>query len=308
MIHTARRILVVALGLSLCGFAAHSQQKKIVIGILPTYDTSGQSYGGPVSEMLTGMLYQQFASNPRFQPVFLNPGGLWDPTQTSWVTEYVQTLNLPVDVVLATTFTEPETPKKGDLILHLKSVELDPKTGDAIQSTVANTPLKDRSAMVDYGFTYIPTGYFNRGAIYQPSRNFPKQPLGRAALELARQSAESASQSAAKLTASYSVPAAPSTESCKMSIKINYVEKHSISKSYSCIINEKDEALGIKEGILEVEEPAAPVLMQIKLNDAPYKLPKQELYLFDPTLDCSRGSNRLEVNIGPAGEASYKWK
>ena len=285
-----------------------AQEKKIVIGILPTYDTSGQSYGGPVSEMLTGMLYQQFASNSKFQPVFLNPGGLYDPSTTSWVAEYVQTLDMPVDAVLATTFTEPETPKHGDLILHLKSAELDPKTGDPIQTTIGNAPLKDRSAMLDYGFTYVPTGYFDRGAIYQPSRNFPKQPLGKAAFELAKQSAASTGGSTGKLAASGTPASAAGSASCKMSIRINYVEKHSISKSYSVIINEKDEALGVKEGILEVEEPAAPVLMQIKLNDAPYKLPKQELYLFDPTLDCSRTSNRLEVNIGPAGEASYKWK
>ncbi len=301
-------IRVATLGLAACGLAAQAQQKKIVIGIMPTYDTSGQSYGGPVSQMLTGMLYQQFASNSRFQPVFLNPGGGWDPSQTSGVPEYVETLNVPVDIVLATTFTEPETPKKGDLILHLKSVELDPKSGEALQTAIQNTPLKDRSAMLDYGFTYIPTGYFNSSAIYQPSRNFPKQPLGKAAFELARQSADSANQVIAKVTPSYVAPASPKAQSCKMSLKINYVEKHSISKSYSCIVNEKDEALGIKEGILEVDEPAAPVLMQIKLNDSPYKLPKQELYLFDPTLDCTRESNRLEVNIGPAGEASYKWK
>ncbi len=306
MNRTTRCILAVAFSILLCA-ASPAQQPKIVVGILPTYDTSGQSYGGPVSQMLTGMLYQSFASNPRFQPVFLNPGGLYDPSTTSWVAEYAQTLNTPIDVVLATTFIEPETPKHGDLILHLRSAELDPKTGDAIQTTTGNAPLKDRSAMLDYGFTYIPTGYFNSGAIYQPSRNFPKQPLGRASLELARQSAEAVAQSSAKLTAS-GVPPPAKAASCKMSLRINYVEKHAISKSYNCIINEKDESLGIKEGILEVDEPAAPVLMQIKLNDAPYKLPKQELYLFDPTLDCSRASNRLEVNIGPAGEASYKWK
>jgi len=304
---TAKSIQLIGLGLALSASPALAQ-KKISVGILPTYDISGQSYGGPVSQMLTGMLYQQFASNSHFQPVFLNPGGLWDPSQNSWIVEYVQTLSTPLDVVLATTFTEPETPKKGDLILHLKSVALDPKTGDAIQTTVAGAPLKDRSAMLDAGFTYIPTGYFNAGAIYQPSRNFPKQPLGKAAFELAKQSAESANQITSKVAASYTAPEGSKTGSCTMSLRINYLEKHSISKSYSSILNEKDEALGIKEGILEIGEPAAPVLMQIKLNDAPYKLPKQELYLFDPVLDCSRASNRLEVYIGPAGEATYKWK
>lgn len=301
-------IVLAVLVVSVAGSVCVGQEKKIVVGILPTYDTSGQPYGGSVSQMMTGMLYQEFAVNPRFQPVFLNPGGLYDPSSTSWVAEYVQTLGMPIDVVLATTFIEPETPKRGDLILHLRSVELDSKTGDAIATTVGNTPLKDRSAMLDYGMTYIPTGYFQTGAIYQPSRNFQKQPLGKASFELAKQSADSAMQSAGKLTASGSVPASSKAASCKMRLKINYVEKHAISKSYSCVINEKEESLGIKEGILEVEEPASPLLIQIKLNDAPYKLPKQDLYLFDPILDCSRSSNSLEVNIGAAGEARYVWR
>jgi len=304
------RLFVFTLGVALLLWRnnGRAQEKKIVIGILPTYDTSGQSYGGPVSQMLTGMLYQQFAVNPRFQPVFLNPGGLYDPTATSWVAEYVQTLGMPIDVVLATTFIEPETPKHGDLILHLRSVELDSKTGDTLQTTIANTPLKDRSAMLDYGIAYVPTGYFDTGSIYQPSRNFQKQPLGRASFDLARQSAESAGQSAGKLTASGVAAPHGKATSCKLRLKINYVERHAISKSYSCIINEKEESLGIKEGILEVEEPASPLLIQIKLNDAPYKLPKQDLYLLDPLLDCSRSSNLLELNIGPAGEARYAWK
>jgi hypothetical protein len=301
-----RLVLIVALPLIF--FSCSAQEKKIVIGILPTYDTSGQSYGVTVSQFMTGLLYQQFAQNPRFQPVFLNPGGLYDPSTTSWVSEYVQTLGMPMDVVLATTFIEPETPKHGDLILHLRSVQLDSKTGEALQTTVASASLKDRSAYIDFGMTYIPTGYFSAGSIYQPSRNFQKQAIGKTTFELAKQSADTIAQGASKLTASGETAGNFKAVSCKMTLKINYVEKHAISKSYGCIINEKEEALGIKEGVLEVEEPASPVLIQIKLNDAPYKLPKQELYLFDPTLDCSRGSNFLDINIGAAGEARYKWR
>lgn len=293
--------------LMIAGSVAQGQEKKIVIGILPTYDTSGESYGASVSQMMTGMLYQQFAGTTRFQPVFLNPGGLYDPTSTSWVAEYVQTLGTPIDVVLATTFIQPDTAKHNDIVLHLRSVALDSKTGDALETTVASTPLKDYKAMLDTGFAYIPTGYFDTG-IYQPSRNFNKQPLGKASFELSKQSAASAVLNTNKLTASGVPPEKGGPKACKMRIKINYVEKHAISKSYSCIINEKEESLGIKEGLLEVEEPASPVLIQIKVNDAPYKLPKQELYLFDPILDCSRTSNQLDINIGAAGEARYTWK
>jgi hypothetical protein len=296
-----------ALALFSTAGAARGQEKKIVVGILPTYDSSGESYGGPVSQMLTGMLYQQFAVNPRFRPVFLNPGGLYDPSSTSYVAEYVQTLDTPVDMVLATTFTQPETPKKGDLILHLRSAQLDPKTGDAVVTTTAGTPLKDRSAMINYGLQNLPTGYYREG-MYQPSRNFDKSPVGKAAYDLARQSAESAAQGAAKLNASGVVPVQKASATCKMTIKINYLERHAISKSYTAIIDEKEESLGIKEGILEVNEHAGPLLMQIKLNDAPYKLPKQDLYLFDPIVDCSRSSNFLQINIGPSGEASTKWQ
>ena len=308
MVTTRNRFLCLAmLALLLTAGVARGQDKKIVIGILPTYDTSGESYGGPVSQMLTGMLYQQFAVNPRFRPVFLNPGGLYDPTSTSYIAEYVQTLDSPVDLVLATTFTQPENPKKGDLILHLRSAQLDPKTGDALATTTAGAPLKDRSAMINYGLHSLPTGYYHEG-MYQPSRNFDKSPVGKAALELARQSADAAASGAAKVTATGVVPVQKAGVNCKVKMRINYLERHAISKSYTAIIDEKEESLGINEGILEVDEHAGPLLMQIKLTDAPYKLPKQDLYLFDPIVDCSRASNFLQINIGPSGDASTKWQ
>jgi hypothetical protein len=279
--------------------AARGQEKKIVIGILPTYDSSGESYGGPVS--------QQFAASPNFRPVFLNPGGLYDPTGTSYIAEYVQTLDTPVDLVLATTFIQPENPKKGDLILHLRSAQLDPKTGDALTTTTASAPLKDRSAMINYGLHNLPTGYYQEG-MYQPSRNLDKSPAGKAALELARQSSAAAASAASKVTATGVVPVQKAATTCKVKMRINYLERHAISKSYTAIIDEKEESLGINEGILEVDEHAGTLLMQIKINDAPYKLPKQELYLFDPIVDCSRSSNFLQINIGPSGEASTKWQ
>ena len=296
-----------ALTLSLAAGGAQGQEKKIVVGILPTYDSSGESYGGPVSQMLTGMLYQQFAVNPRFRPVFLNPGGLYDPTGTSYIAQYGQTLDSPVDLVLATTFIQPENPKKGDLILHLRSAQLDPKTGDPLMTTTAGTPLKDRSAMINYGLHNLPTGYYQEG-MYQPSRNFDKSPVGKAAFDLARQSVEAASSVASKVIATGVVPVQKAATTCKIKMRINYVERHAISKSYTAIIDEKEESLGINEGILEVDEHAGPLLMQIKLNDAPYKLPKQDLYLFDPIVDCSRSSNFLQINVGASGEASTKWQ
>ncbi len=301
---------IVALLVAFACVPSQAQEKKIVIGILPTYDSSGQSYGGTVSQVLTGMLYQQFASNPKFHPVFLNPGGLYDPTSTAWVAEYVRTLDTPIDVVLSTIFAEPDDPKHGDLILHLKASELDPKTGDSLQASVSSTQIKDYKAMLDYGRAMIPTGSFDTSLVYQPSRNFDKQPVGKAAYALARQAADSVNLTAPKLTASGTAPPHAKTTSCKMTLKISYdyKDRHPSSKSYDCIINEREESLGIKEGVLEVEEPSAPLLMQIQVKDSPYKLPKQDVYLFDPVLDCGRASNILKVTIGPAGEAHTTWQ
>jgi hypothetical protein len=301
------RVAALALVVLLSNFAA-AQEKRFVVGILPTYDSSGQSYGGNLSQLLTGMLYQQFALDPHFRPVFLNPGGLYDPTSTSYIAEYVQTLDTPLDMVLATNLIEPESPKHGDEILRLRSMQLDPKSGDAVQTWVSTTPIKDRSAMFDLGRTYVPTGMYDTGMMFKPNASVQRSPVGKAALELARQSEGMAVQQATKLTPSGIVVEHPQPPSCRMKLKVNYVEKHAISKSYSCVINEKEESLGIKEGILEVEEPARRLLIQIKLNDVPYKLPKQETYLLDPTLDCSSGHEFLNVNIGSAGEASTSWK
>jgi hypothetical protein len=300
-------IFAVAVLLLPC-LAAYAQDDKIVVGILPTYDSSGETNGAPVSQLLTALLFQQFAQDPRFRPVFLNPGGLYDPSSTSYIAEYVGTLDTPVDIVLATTFMQPDAGKKGEELLRLKAAELDPKTGEELQTNIASTPIKDYKEMIDFGREHLPTGFYGLGQAYQPSKAFDKSPMGKAATELARQTLATAAQMSSKVKPSGKPPQPENVKSCTMQLKINYVSKHAISKSYEVIINDKDESLGRNEGVVEVTEPSTRLMMQIKVDDAPYKLPKQEVYLFDPVLDCSRSSNYLNVNIGPAGEAVTVWR
>jgi hypothetical protein len=285
------------------------QQKKIVVGILPTYDISGQAYGPNVSQILTLLLFEEYSASSRFTPIYLNPGGKYDPSSTSFAAEYVQSLGTPVDLILSTTFVEPEDPKKGDLILHMKGTQLDPKTGDTMLSWTSSKPLKDRSAMItSVQSSSYSNKYMDSRLLYQPSREFRKQPLGKAAADLATQLVQATTADAGKFTASGEAPAAPKGTSCKMQIKVNYVEKHAISKSYTVFINDRDETRGVKEGLLDVEEKAGRLSILMNVNDKPYKLPIQDTYLFDPTLDCTRSTNFLNIDIGAAGEAVTTWR
>jgi hypothetical protein len=310
--HAKLSLIFAAAVLLLPCLAAYAQD-EIVVGILPTYDSSGEENGGSVSQLLTSLLFQQFAQDPRFRPVFLNPGGFYDPTSTKYVAEYVQTLDSPVDVVLATTFMQPDAGKKGEELLRLKAAELDPTTGEELQTNIASTPIKDYKEMIDFGRDHLPTGFYSVGQVYQPSKAFDKSPMGKAATELARQTLASAAQMTSKVKPSGKPPQPDKVKECTMQLKINYVSKHAISKSYEVIINGKDESPGRQEklkteGVVEVPEPATRLMLQVKLMDTPYKLPKQDVYLFDPVLDCSRSSNFLNVNIGPAGEAVTVWR
>jgi hypothetical protein len=255
------------------------------------------------------MLFEEYAANSRFTPIYLNPGGRYDPTSTSYAAEYVQSLGTPVDLILSTMFVEPEDPKKGDVILHLKATQLDPKSGDTLLTWNAAKQMKDPGVMIAKVQNYSLTNkYVDSHLLYQPPSELRKQPLGKAAADLASQIVQQSSADAGKLSASADPPVSKQGDACKMRIKVNYEEKHAISKSYTIFINGRDETEGVKEGLLDVQEKPGQLSIMLSVNDKPYKLPVQDVYLFDPTLDCGRDSNFLNVNIGPAGEAHTTWR
>ena len=94
------RILILCLAL-VWGVRSDAQGNdgKRIVGIMPTFDTTGDSHGQQFAQNLTAMVYDKLAGAP-FEIVLLNPGGLYSPLIPESMLEYTQSAG--VDSVLVT--------------------------------------------------------------------------------------------------------------------------------------------------------------------------------------------------------------
>src|SRR5271154_5220511 len=113
------RISLVCL-LFFCATRAEAQGNggKRIVGIMPAFDTTGDSYGQQFAQNLTAMVYDKLGGAP-FEIVLLNPGGLYSPLIPESMLEYTQSTG--VDSILVTTLLPTDKPQKGDFILHVEA-------------------------------------------------------------------------------------------------------------------------------------------------------------------------------------------
>ncbi len=190
------RILLVCL-LFLGGGRAEAQGNggKRIVGIMPTFDTSGDSFGQQFAQNLTAMVYDKLGGAP-FEIVLLNPGGLYSPLIPESMLEYTQSTG--VDSILVTTLLPTDKPQKGDFILHVEAKLLDAQNAKELGSPSTYSAKVSRNDALldavkgglDYGGSASNTvrqgrNVYTAMARTNGSRPFEKQPLGKAALGMA---------------------------------------------------------------------------------------------------------------------------
>lgn len=281
----------------------HAQDRAGIkaIGIMPVLDTSGEAYGQVFAQNMTAMIYQKL-NGASLNVLLLNPGGLYNPIIVESITDYAQTTN--VDLVLVTTLLSVTEPKKGDFTLQVEAKLTDPKSGKDLNTFKASYTIPRRDAFIDTGKIRAGTSFF--ASSFGSSRPFAKQPLGKAASSLA--DAISGQLLALLPAVKGDTSVSSRSGSCNITIGVNYISKKASSKAYDIIVNSTDQSLWTKEGITKLENfKSGPVLIQLSVADAPYRLPVQELYQANTVLDCSLPERALKLDIGPVGEALLHW-
>lgn len=281
--------------------ACAGDKEVVRVGILPTFDEGGESFGPVFSQYLTMMLFHNLEQQHGIAPVLLNPGGVYTPSSDEWIADYAQRAD--VDEVLVTAFEKPIAPKQGDWILTVRSEMIDVASGKRSDPWKQSATIEKRNAAVQYG---IDT-YFHDIAFVEPSKAFEKQPLGKRARNIA--DAISADVPAhitnqAKRPAPQSVDSGP----CAVNFKIRYSSKNASSHAYNALVNGRDETLNAKDDGLPLTVKSGPLLIQAQVQDAPYKLPKQPIYQANTYVNCSAAQHNLVLDIGAAGEALLKWQ
>jgi hypothetical protein len=290
--------------------------QKVSIGIAPVFDAGGEEFGPIVTQHLTLFAYQDLLESSATHPWLLSPGGVYSPLDTSWLVDYVHD-RTDVDALLVATLKPVQNGGKDRYTIPVECVLLNARTGDSLATFTVTAEVNSHKALMEYGQILLEQGsqgrYSQMKGTYKitPSRDFEKQPLGKATAHLAKSIREALeaklpAMNLAKSSAQL-VPAAASTPaSCEVNVHITYSYKHAASHTYLLLVNGLDQSIHMKDGIADFSAPEGEMLLQFSVNDAPYKLQKEPMYQFSTLHSCAQKS--LTVDLGASGDAHGHWE
>jgi hypothetical protein len=307
------KLRAIAIGLACIAFAASGSAQRVSIGIAPAYDAGGDDFGEAVVQHLTLYTYKDLVGNKQFSASLLNPGGVYTPLDTSWLTEYVQD-RPDIDLLLVPTLKPSVNADKGaSLTIVVELALLDAHTGETKSTWTLTDTIKDKNAWFKQGSTMITNAVNNRSDKYgfgvSSTSDFEKQPIGKSTLHLAEEVRDTLAAHLGTFAKTGSdKPADPPAASapCATHTKVTYSYKHSVSHSYTLLINGLDQTLTIQDGVSTFQAPEGPLLLQFTINDAPYKLSREPIYQLSATHSCKNST--LVIDIGQGGDAHQHWE
>jgi|SRR5579871_1534648 len=306
-------LLLLAPGLPLSALAAPADTGGI--GIFPVFEMGDSKLGTAFAQHLTAMIYHQLQS-ASIPALLLNPGGLYSGSADAETLEYARGAN--VKIVLVTTLLSTEIPEKGDFVVRVNGKLVDVVSGSELASWQSTAPVSRHEFMNETASRYgrqtvgvMPGGRYGSTAIdmaelsASSSHPFEKTAVGKAAEIIA---ADMRTQVAQKAPAGGASAPAPAGGSCKINFRVSYPARHANSKSYDIVVNGKDETLNVADGKTPLTLNSGPVLVQLAVHDAPYKMPKQDVYQANTTLGCTPDQQTLVMEIDQVGEGTLKWE
>jgi hypothetical protein len=289
------RCCLVSLLFSLAAFAQKTPPSRVSLGIAPVFDASGDPWGEDLAAHITFMMFDELR-NQSVYPVLINPGGVYNPMDEDWIREYGKQSG--VDAVLVTTLQRSQRPREGDWTLKVEALVIEVNGSGRSPSQLFTQSINRRNL-------YERFGVVDSGGL--PGRAYEKQPLGKYAKRFAESAARYALANLAGVVRAGSVPAIPTGGPCEVAIRVKYPNK-SESQAYQLVVNDREESLWIKQGVARVQVKGGVMLMLAKMQDAPYRLPVQNVYQATTLVDCSQARRDLTLEIGPAGEGLLVWQ
>lgn len=290
--------LLLGAGLALLESGAAPSQPagpRILIGILPVYDLSGEAHGEVFARHLTFMIFEEIRGT-EVEPLLLNPGGAYSPLAEELIPEFARAAG--VDIVLVSALPRSQRPRSGDWTLEVQSYLVEPRSGLHSEMATNRMPVKKRDLQAG-----VEVGDF-----YGRTKPFAKQPLGKVARKLARAIRDKVLVVAPSLVRQGTAPnPGGASGSCSVSFQILYPDKRAASKAYDLVVNGREESLEIRDGKVALMLPSGPVVIQAAVRDVPFKLSVQRWYQANTYLDCGRPERTLVLEIGGGGEAFLRW-
>jgi hypothetical protein len=307
--------IALAMVLVLAPFAAPASAQRLAVGIAPAFDAGGDDFGPAVVEHLTLFIYQDLLANKQFAPTLLNPGGVYTPLDTSWLSDYVQD-RPDLDLLLVSTLKPITSVAKGSSAMTIEISLLDAHTGDTKSTWSVSETMKSTNAWLQQGMALVTSTVSNHGGQYgldmMSSEDFAKQPIGKITSHLADSIRDTLQAHlggfvrTATAIPSDAPPTVLTAAPCPMHTRITYKYKHSVSHSYTLLANGLDQTTTIQDGVSTFNAPEGPLLLQFTVLDTPYKLARQPIYQLSAAHSCK--ASTLVMDMGQGGEVHEHWE
>jgi hypothetical protein len=288
-------VFVVVIGFTLPVVA---QSGRVVLGIVPVYDSTAEKYAQHLAPNITYMLYQELQKLPDIQPVLLSPGGLYDPTADDWITEYGQKSH--VDAVLIATLL----PSVKDGNRH-RFLRFDVQLLGISDGKRSDKALNDTTKVNVMDLVFADNTHRN---VWGLGKQFADQPLGKAAAKLIDWTEEYLRKTISPMNLAHSGTSVARSGQCEMTFQVRYKQKNTSSKAFSVTANDKEQSSTIKEGVARFSASSGPLALRVQVEDAPLRMPTQELYQSSTMLDCASSQHALTLELGSAGEGLLRWE
>jgi hypothetical protein len=310
------KLRALAVGLAFLAVTAAVPAQKIAVGIAPVYDAGGDDFGEALVQHLTLYIYQDLVDNKQVAPSLLNPGGVYTPLDTSWLTEYVRD-RPDLDLLLVSTLKPTVNDKSGGVTISIEANLVDPQTGDTKSTWIVSQTIKEKNAWLQKGQAIVSSAVNGRADSYgvtlmSTSTDFEKQPIGKLTQQLADQIRDTlpahlgAAAAKAGSDKTLQVALAGGGAPCEMHTKVTYNYRHSASHSYTLYANRLDQTLTVQDGVSTFKAPEGPLLLQFSLNDTPYRLEKEPVYQLSTIHSCK--TSTLVIDVGQGGDAHSHWE
>jgi hypothetical protein len=295
--------------------ASAAPSDNMTIGVFPVFEMGDSKLGTSFAQHLTTLIFRQL-QDAHLPAELLNPGGLYSGSADAETLDYARSSN--VTVALVSTLLSTDIPAKGDFLVRVDSKLIDVANGSELASWESTAPINRHEFQTEMANTYgrtaaahVPGGSYGTYVFDAAelagsgSHPFDKTAVGKAALKIAQDVGGQVGHNVPPGNAA--APPAAAAPSCQINFRVAYPAKHASSKSYDIVVNGKDQTLSVADGKVPLTLNSGPVLIQLAVHDAPYKMPKQDIYQANTQLSCAPEQHTLVMEIDQVGEGRLKW-
>ena len=275
-------------------------------GLFPVYDSSGEAHGDDLAGHLTPAIYQAFKEAGR-ELVLMNPGGSYSLLDEAASLEYARSAGVHIVLIPRLAPTRRLKPDDPSPSLQVEVRAVDVASGTTLHSFTVSHEVRRKD--LEKGFDRGPGSHQFLVVLEKTSdksRPVEKQALGKTVRSIAEAIRTNvlAFKGAAVVYPSAALHPGPVAPSCEIEFSVRYVRQRSSSKSYTLLVNDRDESTSVNfDGAAALKLTPGPNVFEVAVKDPPYRLALQKRYVINRWVDCSGQERHLVLEIGGGGEA-----